>query len=77
MRLHDIETRVIQEPNCLKILGSFPRVDMRIKKIKTFGFIGSGDMSRWFSDKLEARDMIQLSPVGLQRVETGGNDRTG
>lgn len=52
--LHDIETRVIQEPNCLNILGSFPRVDMRVKKIKTFGFIGSGDMSRWFSDQLRS-----------------------
>jgi len=52
--LRDIERRVIQEPNCLKILGSFPRVDMRVKHIRSFGFIGSGDMSRWFSDQLQS-----------------------
>jgi prephenate dehydrogenase len=26
---------------------------MRVKKIKTFGFIGTGDMSSWFADRLE------------------------
>jgi len=52
--LSNIETRVIQESDCLQILGSFPRIDMRVKKIKTFGFIGSGDMSRWFSDQLQS-----------------------
>ena len=52
--LENIETRVVQEPNCLHILGSFPRVDMRVKKINTFGFIGSGDMSRWFADQLQS-----------------------
>lgn len=52
--LQNIETRVVQEPDCLDILGSFPRVDMRAKKIKTFGFIGSGDMSRWFADQLQS-----------------------
>lgn len=51
--LNTIEASVIQEDNALKILGSFPRVDMRVKKIKSFGFIGSGDMSRWFADRLE------------------------
>jgi len=51
--LDKIESRVVQEKDCLRILGSFPRVDMRIKKIKSFGFIGSGEMSRWFADKLE------------------------
>ncbi len=51
--LKRIETNVIQEENSLKLLGSFPRVDMRVKKIKTFGFIGSGDMSIWFADRLE------------------------
>ncbi len=50
--LQHIESRVVQEKNCLKILGSFPRVDMRVKKIQSFGFIGSGDMSRWFAEKL-------------------------
>lgn len=44
---------VIQENNPLKVLGSFPRVDMRVKKIKSFGFIGSGAMSTWFADRLE------------------------
>lgn len=50
--LTTIETSVIQETGALKILGSFPRVDMRVKKIKSFGFIGSGDMSVWFADRL-------------------------
>jgi chorismate mutase / prephenate dehydratase len=51
--LNRIEKTVIQEEHSLKLLGSFPRVDMRVKKIKTFGFIGSGDMSIWFADRLE------------------------
>jgi chorismate mutase/prephenate dehydratase len=51
--LNTIESRVIQEEDSLKSLGSFPRVDMRVKKIKSFGFIGSGDMSKWFADRLE------------------------
>ncbi len=51
--LYHIEKSVIQEDNSLKLLGSFPRVDMRVKKIKTFGFIGTGDMSIWFADRLE------------------------
>lgn len=48
-----IESTVIQEEDALKVLGSFPRVDMRVKKIKSFGFIGSGAMSKWFADRLE------------------------
>ncbi len=51
--LERIEENVIQEKNSIRLLGSFPRVDMRVKKIKSFGFIGSGDMSRWFADRLE------------------------
>jgi len=51
--LATIESTVIQEEGALKILGSFPRVDMRVKKIKAFGFIGSGEMSCWFAEKLE------------------------
>jgi len=51
--LESIEKNIIQEEGALKLLGSFPRVDMRVKKIKTFGFIGSGDMSTWFADRLE------------------------
>jgi chorismate mutase/prephenate dehydratase len=51
--LSTIESTVIQEEDALKVLGSFPRVDMRVKKIKSFGFIGSGDMSKWFADRLE------------------------
>ncbi len=51
--LTTIESTVIQEEDALKVLGSFPRVDMRVKKIKTFGFIGSGDMSKWFAGRLE------------------------
>ncbi len=48
-----IESSVIQEEGSLKTLGSFPRVDMRVKKIKSFGFIGSGGMSHWFAERLE------------------------
>ena len=51
--LRTIETAVIQEEDSLKVLGSFPRVDMRVKKIKAFGFIGSGAMSRWFAERLQ------------------------
>ncbi len=51
--LAHIENKIIQESHCLKILGSFPRVEMRVKHIKTFGFIGTGDMSRWFSERLQ------------------------
>lgn len=50
--LGTIESTVIQEDDALKVLGSFPRVDMRVKKIKSFGFIGSGTMSAWFADRL-------------------------
>ncbi|MEW6518630.1 MAG: prephenate dehydratase domain-containing protein [Thermodesulfobacteriota bacterium] len=51
--LESIEKKIIQEEDSLKILGSYPRVDMRVKLIKTFGFIGTGDMSKWFAGKLE------------------------
>lgn len=50
--LSTIESRIIGEDGALKVLGSFPRVDMRVKKISSFGFIGSGDMSLWFADRL-------------------------
>lgn len=51
--LESIEKNIIQEEGSIKLLGSFPRVDMRVKKIKSFGFIGTGDMSAWFADRLE------------------------
>ncbi|MBU0485918.1 MAG: prephenate dehydrogenase/arogenate dehydrogenase family protein [Proteobacteria bacterium] len=51
--LANIESNVIQEPGTIKILGSYPRVDMRAKIIQTAGFIGSGEMSKWFTKKLE------------------------
>jgi len=51
--LQTIESVVIQEEGSLKILGSFPRVEMRVKQIKAFGFIGSGDMSKWFAERLQ------------------------
>ncbi|WP_136796750.1 prephenate dehydratase domain-containing protein [Desulfosediminicola ganghwensis] len=49
-----LENVIIQEEDSLKLLGSFPRVDMRVKKIKSFGFIGSGAMSTWFADRLQS-----------------------
>jgi chorismate mutase / prephenate dehydratase len=51
--LQTIESVVIQEDGALRVLGSFPRVEMRVKKIKSFGFIGSGDMSKWFAERLQ------------------------
>lgn len=48
-----VEKNVIQEEDSLHLLGSFPRVDMRVKKIRSFGFIGTGDMSTWFAERLE------------------------
>jgi len=48
-----IENQIIQEPGAFKVLGSYPRVDMRVKRIHTFGFIGTGDMSSWFARRLE------------------------
>lgn len=47
-----IENSVIQEEESIKVLGSYPRVDMRVKRIKKCGFIGTGDMSVWFAKKL-------------------------
>lgn len=47
-----IEQSVIHEVGALKILGSYPRVEMRVKQIKSFGFIGSGEMSKWFAERL-------------------------
>jgi prephenate dehydratase/prephenate dehydrogenase len=51
--LERIESTIIQEPAAIKILGSFPRVDMRTKLITNAGFIGTGEMSLWFADRLE------------------------
>jgi prephenate dehydratase/prephenate dehydrogenase len=51
--IEQIENRVIGRPGHVRILGSFPRVDMRTKFIKSFGFIGTGAMSLWFADRLE------------------------
>jgi chorismate mutase / prephenate dehydratase len=50
--LNTIEHAVIHEPGAVQILGSYPRVEMRVKQIKSFGFIGSGDMSKWFAERL-------------------------
>ena len=54
--LHDalqrLENVIIHERDALKLLGSFPRIDMRPKRIKKFGFIGTGAMSAWFADRL-------------------------
>ncbi len=49
-----IESRVIQQQGVIRLLGSFPRVDMRTKYIKSFGFIGTGAMSKWFARRLES-----------------------
>ncbi|OGR06249.1 MAG: prephenate dehydratase [Deltaproteobacteria bacterium RIFOXYD12_FULL_53_23] len=54
LAIQRIEHQIIQEPGSIKVLGSFPRVDMRVKLIKTFGFIGSGEMSLWFAERLKS-----------------------
>ena len=48
-----ISEHIIQDPGSFQVLGSFPRVDMRTKHISSFGFIGTGDMSKWFAKRLE------------------------
>ncbi|MBM9535725.1 prephenate dehydratase domain-containing protein [Desulfobulbus alkaliphilus] len=52
--IEHIEARVIQQRGAIRLLGSFPRVDMRTKYIKSFGFIGTGSMSTWFARRLES-----------------------
>jgi prephenate dehydratase/prephenate dehydrogenase len=54
LALDRIENHVIQERGAIRLLGSFPRVDMRTKHIQSFGFIGSGEMSQWFADRLNS-----------------------
>ncbi|MDH3393576.1 MAG: ACT domain-containing protein, partial [Desulfobulbaceae bacterium] len=49
-----IESHIIQEPGAIKVLGSYPRLDMRAKRINTIGFIGTGEMSQWFAKRLES-----------------------
>ncbi len=51
--LERIEKQIIQEAGVIKILGSYPRVDMRTKLINSCGFIGTGAMSAWFAKRLE------------------------
>ena len=63
--LQRIEEQVIQEPGSIRLLGSFPRIDMRTKHIKSFGFIGSGAMSQWFADRLDSE--------GYSSIITGRN----
>ncbi len=43
---------IIEDPDSVKVLGSFPRVDIRRHKIKRVGFIGTGPMSTWFQERL-------------------------
>ena len=60
--IEQIESRVIQQKGVIRVLGSFPRVDMRTKHIRSFGFIGTGDMSRWFARRLESEGYeVQLT----------------
>ena len=67
-----LEKNVIHEEDSLKLLGSFPRVDMRVKKIKSFGFIGSGAMSVWFADRLhsEGYDTLLTGRTSRLRPES-------
>jgi len=63
--LHQIADEVIRETGSIRVLGSYPRVDMRTKRIKRCGFIGSGEMSQWFARRLEGE--------GYQVLLTGRN----
>ncbi|MCL1981277.1 MAG: prephenate dehydrogenase/arogenate dehydrogenase family protein [Proteobacteria bacterium] len=69
--LAHIESRVIQQQGMIRVLGSFPRVDMRTKYIRSFGFIGSGAMSRWFADRLESEgyEVMLTGRTSLLRPE--------
>jgi len=51
--LERIERHIIGEPGTIKVLGSYPRVDIRTKLIGHCGFIGTGEMSQWFARRLE------------------------
>ena len=55
-----VSEHIIQEPGAFKVLGSFPRVDMRTKHISSFGFIGTGDMSTWFAKRLQSEGYKSL-----------------
>jgi chorismate mutase / prephenate dehydratase len=48
-----IEERIIGQKNLVRLLGCFPRVEIRAKHIRSVGFIGTGDMSAWFAERLE------------------------
>ncbi|WP_417911244.1 prephenate dehydratase domain-containing protein [Candidatus Electronema sp. PJ] len=48
-----IEERIVGQKNIVRLLGCFPRVDMRPRYIRAIGFIGTGDMSAWFAERLE------------------------
>lgn len=54
---------IIEDPNSVKVLGSFPRVEIRQHKIKRVGFIGTGPMSTWFQERL-AREGIETFLTG-------------
>jgi len=56
-----LERHVIQEARTVKVLGSFPRVEMRTRHIKNFGFIGTGAMSQWFIDRLNSEGYPTLA----------------
>ncbi|MDD2466317.1 MAG: prephenate dehydrogenase/arogenate dehydrogenase family protein [Desulfobulbus sp.] len=66
-----IESRVIQQQGMIRLLGSFPRVDMRTKYIKSFGFIGTGAMSKWFADRLasEGYEVMMTGRTSTLRPE--------
>jgi prephenate dehydratase/prephenate dehydrogenase len=69
--LAHIESRVIQQQGMIRVLGSFPRVDMRTKYIKSFGFIGTGSMSKWFAKRLESEgyEVLQTGRTTTLRPE--------
>ncbi|MDH3349232.1 MAG: prephenate dehydrogenase/arogenate dehydrogenase family protein [Desulfobulbaceae bacterium] len=47
-----IEENIIRQTRGIQVIGSFPRIDMRARHIRSIGFIGTGAMSSWFADRL-------------------------
>ncbi len=51
--LQSIASRTMIDSNQIKVLGSYPRIDTSKKLISTVGFIGRGEMAKWYKAWLE------------------------
>ncbi len=75
--LERVEHQVVQTPGAIRVLGSFPRVDMRAKRIRSFGFIGTGDMSTWFAERLESEGYQVMMSGRSTSLRPEGDDQSG